>query len=138
MSNVIIYTNDLGGVSICVPAGDTTIEQVQSTDIPEGVISYIVKLSSLPINDMDFFDAFEQVEGIVSININKAKEITKARLRWQREPLLIAQDIEFQRAIETGSDTSSVITEKQRLRDITRQADMCNTTNELRAISVYQ
>lgn len=41
---------------------------------------------------------------MITINIDKAKEITKARLRTEREPLLQAQDVAFQRALESGAD----------------------------------
>ena len=55
----------------------------------------------------------------VSVNITKAKAITKDKLRAERKPLLEAQDILFMKAQEAGSDTSAIVTEKQRLRDIT-------------------
>jgi hypothetical protein len=55
----------------------------------------------------------------ISVDITKAKVITKDRLRADRKPLLEAQDILFMKAQEAGSDTSAIVTEKQRLRDIT-------------------
>ena len=70
-----------------------------------------------------------------SINITKAKEITKERLRQERKPLLEAQDILFMQAQESGSDTTAIVAEKQRLRDITNQVDSCKTTDELKALS---
>lgn len=73
---------------------------------------------------------------MITINFDKAKEITKARLRTEREPLLQAQDVAFQRALESGADTSSIVAEKQRLRDITKQADLATTLEELKAITV--
>jgi hypothetical protein len=69
---------------------------------------------------------------MITIDLSKAKEITKARLRTEREPLLAAQDVAFQRALETGADTTAIVTEKQRLRDITKLADSCTTTDQLR------
>ncbi len=57
---------------------------------------------------------------MITINIAKAKNITKDRLRAEREPLLAAQDVAFQRALEAGSDTSAIVAEKQRLRDVTK------------------
>jgi len=36
----------------------------------------------------------------ITINITKAKAITKDRLRAERTPLLQAQDVAFQRALE--------------------------------------
>jgi len=72
----------------------------------------------------------------VSINMDKAKVITKDRLRADRKPLLEAQDILFIRAQEAGSDTSAIVTEKQRLRDITVQVDSMSTLDELKGASV--
>lgn len=134
MKNVIIFTNDNGGVSVCIPTGEMPIEQVQAKDIPAGLASYIVDASTLPENDNDFFDAWEQAKGIVSVNIGKAKEITKRRLRAERDPLLAAQDVAFQRALESGADTASIVAEKNRLRDVTKLADACTTLDELRAV----
>ena len=73
---------------------------------------------------------------MITINFDKAKEITKARLRIERAPLLIAQDVAFQRALESGADTSAIVAEKQRLRDITKAADTAATLDELKAITV--
>ena len=70
----------------------------------------------------------------IIVDINKAKDITKDRLRQKREPLLLAQDIAFQRALETGADTSAIVAEKQRLRDITKLADEATTVEELKAL----
>ena len=72
----------------------------------------------------------------IQVNINKAKDITKDRLREERKPLLEAQDVAFQRALEAGADTSAIVAEKQRLRDITNQVDNLNTVEELKAVSV--
>jgi len=72
----------------------------------------------------------------VSINMDKAKVITKDRLRADRKPLLEEQDILFMKAQEAGSDTLAIVTEKQRLRDITKQVDSMTTTDELKAATV--
>jgi len=72
---------------------------------------------------------------MITINIDKAKEITKTRLRQERVPLLAAQDVAFQRALEIGADTSAIVAEKQRLRDITQLADAATTLDELKAIT---
>jgi hypothetical protein len=72
---------------------------------------------------------------MISIDFDKAKAITKDRLRAERTPLLAAQDVAFQRALESGSDTSAIVAEKQRLRDITAKVDTCTTLDELRGLS---
>lgn len=71
---------------------------------------------------------------MIVINIDKAKEITKTRLRTEREPLLVAQDVAFQRALESGADTTAIVAEKQRLRDITKLADAVDSLDELKAL----
>ena len=73
---------------------------------------------------------------MIVINIDKAKAITKDRLRSERASLLQAQDVAFQRALESGADTAAIVAEKQRLRDITTLADQATTLEELKAIEV--
>jgi len=72
----------------------------------------------------------------IKIDIAKAKDITKDRLRAERKPLLEALDIEFIKAQEIGADTSAIVAEKQRLRDITQQVDTMSTVEELKQASV--
>ena len=55
----------------------------------------------------------------VTVSLAKAKELTKDKLRVERKPLLEAQDVAFMKAQEAGSDTSAIVTEKNRLRNIT-------------------
>ena len=71
---------------------------------------------------------------MITINLDKAVEITKDRLRAERTPLLQAQDVEFQRALESGADTTAIVAEKQRLRDITQLADSATTLEELKTL----
>ena len=73
---------------------------------------------------------------MITVNINKAKDITKDRLRAERKPLLEAQDVAFQRALESGEDTAAIVAEKQRLRDITNQVDSMTTVEELKTATV--
>ena len=72
----------------------------------------------------------------ITVDITKAKVITKDRLRADRKPLLEEQDILFMKAQEAGTSTSAIVTEKQRLRDITNQVDSMTTTDELQAATV--
>jgi hypothetical protein len=73
---------------------------------------------------------------MITVSIPKAKDITKDRLRADRKPLLEAQDILFMQAQESGADTTAIVAEKQRLRDITKQVDSCTTTDELKALTI--
>jgi hypothetical protein len=73
---------------------------------------------------------------MITINLDKAKEITKERLRAERTPLLLAQDVAFQRALEDSSNTAPIVEEKQRLRDITSLANVATSLDELKNIKV--
>jgi hypothetical protein len=73
---------------------------------------------------------------MITVNLDKAKAITKDRLRAERTPLLQAQDVAFQRAMEKGADTSAIVAEKQRLRDITQVVDTATTLEELKGITL--
>jgi len=55
----------------------------------------------------------------VTVSLTKAKVLTKDRLRADRKPLLEAQDVLFLKAQEAGSSTTAIVTEKNRLRNIT-------------------
>jgi hypothetical protein len=73
---------------------------------------------------------------MITINLTKAKAITKDRLRMERAPLLVAQDVLYMRATEASQDTTAIVAEKQRLRDITKLADSATTLDELKALAV--
>jgi len=72
----------------------------------------------------------------IHVNIDKAKDITKDKLRAERKPLLEALDVEFIKAQEQGTDTSVIVAEKQRLRDITKTVDSMTTVEQLKGASV--
>ena len=131
----ILYTNDGGGVSVVVPSPSWTgtMEELAAKVVPENEPYKIVEDSVIP-TDRTFRDAWENYES-VNVSLVKAKEITKTRLREERKPLLEAQDVLFMKAQETSSDTAAIITEKQRLRDITTSADSASTLDELKGLS---
>jgi len=133
MSQVIVFTNSDGGVSVCYPTGELSAEEVQAKDTPAG--SAIIGNDTLPNEHNEFFNAWELSGSTVSVSMVKAKALTKTRLRIEREPLLAAQDIAYQRALETNTDTVAIVAEKQRLRDITKLADAVTTLDELKSIT---
>jgi len=79
---------------------------------------------------------------MIKINIEKAKEIQKNKLREARKPLLEKLDVDFVKALETGEDTIPIAIQKQALRDVTNivtEAEIIGTTvdeitSELKAI----
>ena len=64
-----------------------------------------------------------------------AKEIHKTNIRNARTPKLAELDIEFQKALETSSDTSAIIAKKQALRDAPAADNISSaaTTDDLKA-----
>jgi len=79
---------------------------------------------------------------MIKINIGKAKEIQKNKIREVRKPLLEKLDVDFVRALETGSNLEEIKAQKQALRDVTNivtEAEISGTTvdevtTELKAI----
>ena len=133
MTQVILHQSPsgLGNVAVCTPTGEVAIAEVLNRVKDQHPEAFIVNTSDLP-TDNDFFDAWELANGVVTVSLTKAKDITKKRLRAEREPLLAAQDVAFQRAQESGADTTAIVAEKQRLRDITNIT--ATTLDELRAL----
>lgn len=70
----------------------------------------------------------------ITIDFDKAKEITRQRLRQERTPIFQQLDIQYQRAQEAGADTAAIVAEKNRLRDLPAQVDSCTTLDELKAL----
>jgi hypothetical protein len=129
MTKVVIFDNG-NGVSVVYPTGELSIEEVQAKDCPQGTI-----IDDSTLSSRDFRNAWELVDGAVGVNFAKAQDLTKARLRDERIPLLVAQDVAFQRALETGADKSAIVAEKQRLRDVTGLVDTAKTLDELLALN---
>ena len=71
----------------------------------------------------------------ITTNFVKAQGITKARLREERKSLLEQQDVAYMRAQEAGEDTSGIVEEKQRLRDLPELVDSTLTLDGLKGLS---
>lgn len=63
------------------------------------------------------------------IDMAKAKEIHKNKIRIARNPKLVELDIEFQKALETSADTSAIVAKKQVLRDYPARAGIATAVN---------
>ena len=73
---------------------------------------------------------------MIKIDIQKAKDITKDRLRVERKPLLEALDVEVMKNITDAVKLAKIEAEKQLLRDITNVVDGLKTVEELKNVSV--
>jgi hypothetical protein len=136
----MIDANDEGGVSVVIPNINTNEilteeEAVQRAfdKLPAGAINPQIVEPEAISSDRTFRGAWEKNEKVITTNITKAKAITKDRLRGDRKPLLEAQDILFMKAQEAGASTTAIVTEKNRLRDITNQVDGMDTVAKLKA-----
>ena len=67
---------------------------------------------------------------IIKIDMAKAKEIHRANIRESRTPKLAELDIEFQKALETSSDTTTIVAKKQALRDAPAAAGISTAVTE--------
>jgi hypothetical protein len=71
---------------------------------------------------------------MITIDISKAKEVWKDKIREKRKPVLEQLDIDFVKAQETSSDTTSIVADKQTLRDLPSQVDTATTVDEIKAV----
>lgn len=77
---------------------------------------------------------------MITVNMDKAKEIQRNNLRKERAPLLAALDVEFMRAVENNDATlqETIREKKQLLRDApsSPEIDAAQTPDELKAVTL--
>ena len=71
---------------------------------------------------------------MITIDITKAKEVWKNKIRIARKPALEKLDINFMKAQEAGTDTASIVADKNTLRDLPEQVDTATTTDEIKTV----
>ena len=71
---------------------------------------------------------------MITIDITKAKEVWKDKIRLARKPVLEKLDVDFMRATEQGTDTTSIVNDKQTLRDLPSQVDTATTVDEIKLV----
>ena len=64
------------------------------------------------------------------VDMAKAREIHKNKIREARTPKLAELDIEFQKALETSSSTTDIVSKKQALRDAPADSGIASASNE--------
>ena len=126
-----VYTDDDGMLIIVCPADktDKTLDQIKASNCPTTNTIYTVQPSDCP-TDRSFRDAWTYDGTNFGINITKAKEIHKKNIRLAREKKLAELDVEFQRALETSSDTTAIVAKKQVLRDYPAQAGISTAVTD--------
>tara|TARA_B100000674_G_C37324236_1_gene682340 strand:+ start:45 stop:533 length:489 start_codon:yes stop_codon:yes gene_type:complete len=146
----VIFTQSNGIISVMTPVlteinPDTgvefTIQEIIEKDlIPTGITTYSIVDDSVIPSDRTFRSAWVgNGVGLSTATIvedmTKAKEIHKNNIRQKREGKLKELDVDFQRALETSADTSSIVAKKQALRDAPNASGITNAANitELKA-----
>ena len=104
----IIYTNSDDTVAIIHPTGDVNDA----------------------IKDRSFRNAWKQNSKTIETDMTKAKEIHKTNIRNARTPKLVELDVEFQKALETSSSTTDIVSKKQALRDAPADAGIASAKTE--------
>ena len=72
----------------------------------------------------------------IIIDINKAKDITKDRLRAERKPKLEALDVEQMKVLGDQDAINAIDGLKQQLRDAPASVDSMTTVEELKAATL--
>ena len=79
----IIFQNESGGVSVIIPSGELSIEQVAKKDVPAGVRYEIVDVSEVP-SDRTFRGAWVMGDCCIDHDLDKCKAIGHDRRRAAR------------------------------------------------------
>ena len=108
-----------------------------STFVKIGANEYNAADYSIP-SERTFREGWEAPTdtSVISVNMEKAKDIWRDKIRAARIEPLEGLDTQYMRALETGADTAHIITDKQTLRDAPALAsiDAATTPEELKAI----
>jgi len=119
LSEIIVYSNpdDLTRVCTICPSGELSIEELISRHVTTPFI--ITTPSELPKEDC-FYEAWSLIDGQIVVNIHKAKDIVRQKIRKDRIPELTKLDVLYMRAIELGdaSKQLEIASQKQKLRDL--------------------
>ena len=131
-----LHVADNGHLVTTTPADQCplTLEEIKAKDVPSDRTVYTVNTADLP-KDYSFRDAWTYDGSSFGIDMAKARDKHRKRIRLTRKDLLAALDIEFQKALETGSDTASIVSKKQALRDAPADSaiEAAKTDTELKA-----
>jgi len=71
---------------------------------------------------------------MITIDITKAKEVWKNKIRFKRGGALKKLDLDFMKAQEAETSTTAIVADKQTLRDLPSQVDTATTTDEIKAV----
>tara|TARA_R100001244_G_scaffold130448_1_gene102620 strand:- start:5 stop:247 length:243 start_codon:yes stop_codon:yes gene_type:complete len=70
----------------------------------------------------------------ITIDITKAKEVWKNKIRFKRGAALKKLDLDFMKAQEVGTSITAIVTDKNTLRDLPAQVNSATTVDEIKAV----
>ena len=123
----IIFTQSNGIVAVINPISGDANDAIK--DVPSGFAYEIVDDSVIP-TDRSFRNAWVQDSKTIKTDMAKAREIHKTNIRNARVSKLAELDIEFQKALETSSSTTDIVSKKQALRDAPADSAIASATTE--------
>ena len=129
MTKRIIYTqNGVVKVFIPVEVGLSTedLSKLALAVVPKGISFKVIDQSEVP-SDRTFRAAWQVAGESIGVDIVKAREVQKDRIRVARAPLMTALDYKQ----NAGEDVS---VERQRLKDFTALVDSVSDVEELKAV----
>ena len=138
MNKVIIYNQENGVMAICVPALNCglSIEAIAEKDVPTENYKIIDK-QDLDTLDEQFRNAWVcDTDMNPVIDLEKAKEVWKEKIRLKRGPALLDLDVQYMRALESGDGTENIVKAKQELRDLPQNPDIesANSIEDLKNV----
>lgn len=111
----IIYTNNEGGISVIIPTGELSIEEVAAKDVPEGTPYEIVEDDAIP-SDRTFRGAWVMGDCCVDQDLDKCKEIGHDIRRTKRAEEFAPYDEVIAKQIP-GNDATEAEASRQLIRD---------------------
>lgn len=133
------FTRPDGGASIVIGAPGASREAVLAT-IPADAtdIAELPDNWTPPDTDRQFRNAWKHTNGVFSVDMPKARDVVRERMRYVRKDLLAALDVQYQKADEAGDNQKKkdIAAQKQKLRDITAvpELDAAATPDALRQV----
>lgn len=132
---IAVFENESGGVSLLIPAPGKSLSAVVHKNLPKGQKFTVANTKDLP--DRTFRDAWKKEGRKITVDVNKAKDLTHTLRRMKREIEFKPHDEIIMKQIP-GKDSKDVETEREKIRQkywvIQDEIDACNSPDELKEI----
>jgi hypothetical protein len=130
--------NDMTDQDPTTPIEQDDVTEARSNFVNLGGTDYDIEDYTLPA-DRTFREAWDTPTGaVIGVNMDKAKDIWRDKIRSVRPDEFEKLDAEFMKALETNNDTSSIVAQKQALRDAPQHPDIdaATTPEELKLVQI--